>query len=521
MIELPETLAEYYETYNTLLDSNNEDCFEIARYFLRTDLFFLLRFGCSRIDMEHPWLIARCKEVQNNPDGYLDLWAREHYKSTIITFGKTLQDILASHGDDPLPEWEGIIPNFGIFSHVRSISKGFLRQHKREFENNLLLKKFFPDIVWSNPGKEAPKWSEDDGLVLRRKTNPKESTIEAWGLVESQPTGKHFDVMIYDDVVTISSVTTPDMMRKTLEAWEMSINLGAGKVRRRHIGTRYHYNDTYREMIDRQAVIPRIHAATIDGTVDGEPVLKTREEIAERRKLLGAYTFSTQQLLNPIADEKQSLKKDWINFHKSSDTSSMNKYLLVDPANAKKKSSDYTCMMVIGLGADDNYYVLDIVRDRLNLTERGDAVFSLHRRWKPLAVGYEQYGMQADIQYIKERQNRENYRFQILELSGSLAKNDRIRRLIPSLNDNRWYFPESCFKTNYEGKVFDLVDIYINEEYLAFPVSVHDDMLDCQSRIIDPELNAIFPRLTHDPKQDRYSAAAERQRRSTGSSWAV
>jgi hypothetical protein len=34
----------------------------------------------------------------------------------------------------------------------------------------------------------------------------------------------------------------------------------------------------------------------------------------------------------------------------------------------------------------------DLLRDRLNLKERGDALFALHRRWRPRRVGYEQYG---------------------------------------------------------------------------------------------------------------------------------
>ena len=82
----------------------------------------------------------------------------------------------------------------------------------------------------------------------------------------------------------------------------------------------------------------------------------------------------------------------------------MNKYILVDPANSKAKKADYTAMVVVGLSADKNYYVLDLVRDRLNLGERKERLFGLHKKWNPIGVGYESYGMMIDIDYITEYQ---------------------------------------------------------------------------------------------------------------------
>ena len=146
-----------------------------------------------------------CREVQANPNGYIDIWSREHYKSSLITFGKTIQDILASHGEDPLPEWNGREVTVGIFSFNRPAAKDFLRQIKIEFENNAELKQLFPDILYGNPKRDAQKWSEDDGLIVKRKSNPREATIEASGLVDGQPTGKHYVLRVYDDVVTLES----------------------------------------------------------------------------------------------------------------------------------------------------------------------------------------------------------------------------------------------------------------------------------------------------------------------------
>lgn len=442
---------------------------------------------------------TRCLQV----DGGMYLAGRElipTHNSSLITFGLTVRDILRD------PEI-----TVGIFSFNRPMAKAFLRQIKREFEGNEKLRQLFPDIIWENPHREAPKWAEDDGIIVKRRSNPKESTIEAWGLVDGQPTSRHFRLMVFDDAVTADSVTSPEMIQKVTRAWEAALNLTTEGGAIRYIGTRWHYADPYAEMIRRGAAIERRHPVTIDGTVDGEPVLWSRERVAQKRRDMGPYTFSSQMLLDPAADRTHGFKDDWIRYYQgASDFSGMNKYLLVDAANEKKKYSDYTAMIVVGLASDQNYYILDIVRDRLSLRERGDAVFALHRRWRPLRVGYERYGMMADVEYIRERQAQDNYRFEIIELGGQLPKHDRIRRLVPLFEGGRMHLPETLSKVDFEGRHVDLVRSFLDEEYRPFPVASHEDMLDALSRICDQELNVVWPKGP--VPQERYVRKRERSR---------
>lgn len=471
----------FYEAQKVYARVQPGDLRELAR----RDLYFLLRYVLKRADMEHPWIYERCRQVQGAPDGYLDLWAREHYKSTIITFGLTIQNILCD------PEI-----TVGIFSHTRSIAKDFLNQIKREFESNVLLNELFPDILWGVGKRGAVSWSENDGLVVRRRSNPKEATVEAWGLVDGQPTGKHFRLLIYDDTVTRESVSTPDQIAKVTAAWELSLNLGAHGGKRRYIGTRYHFNDSYTEIMRRGAAIPRIHTATHDGTENGEPVFLTRAALLNKRREMGPYTFGCQMLQDPRADAVMGFEREWFQTATTPAESAwgaMNRYILVDPAGEKKKSNDYTVMWVIGLGVDRNYRVLDGVYDRLNLRERTESLFDLHRKWHPLMIGYEKYSMQSDIEHIKEVMDWESYHFPIQPLGGPMPKNDRIRRLVPLFEDGRVFFPHQLLYRTSEGPMVDLSLCFFNDEFMTFPVSAHDDMLDCLARIVEADLGAVFP----------------------------
>ena len=455
---------------------------QVVRMLCLDDLFYLLVQVCGRVDMLNRFAFERCREVESDPNGRLDLWAREHWKSSVITFGLTIQDILKD------PEI-----SIGIFSHTRPIAKAFLRQIMREFESNKTLHAAFPDILYGENVKESPKWAEDDGIIVKRKSNPNEATVEAWGLVDGQPTSKHFKVLVYDDVVVQGSVTTPDMIQKTMTALEQSYNLGTATGVRRFVGTRWHFNDAYRTLIDRQTAISREHPGRKGGTEDGESVFWPEEVHQQKRRDMGPYTYAAQILLNPKADALQGFKREWLKHYQNINREKLNWYLLADAASSKKRGSDFTSMWAVGLGVDKNYYCVPEVRDRLNLKERGDRLFKLHRDYQPKQVRYEKYGLMSDIEHYESRMEHENYRFQITEVGGQTSKADRIKRLLPLFEAGRIWMPKNKFVTDWQKVPIDLIQSFIEEEYMAFPVGLHDDMLDALARICEPDLSLIWP----------------------------
>lgn len=405
------------------------------------------------------------------------------HNSTIITYGLNIQEIL----NDPNTR-------IGIASHTRSIAKAFLRRIKFTLEENEFLKRLFPDILYENPASQSPKWSEDEGLVVKRPSVFQESTVEAFGLVDSQPTSKHYSILNFDDIVTIGSVSTPEQIRKLDECFRLSLNLGTAEGKRRIIGTTYHFADQYEKLKAQGGWIVRIHPCINDS---GRPVLVSEDRLAELRRELGPYVFSCQQLLNPVAKKDQRFHYEWLRWYRElPDLLSL--YLLCDPANEKKRksvNSDYTVYWVWGLDQNGNKFLVDVVRDRFTLPERWKALKSLVLKHPGIQrIGYEQYGLAADIQHFEEMMANEGFYFNIIELGGNkLSKEDRIARLIPAFEQRKVYLPEHLYYTDKDGDELDLVRVFVDDEYLRFPFSQHDDMLDAASRIEDKILDASRP----------------------------
>jgi hypothetical protein len=508
-LSMRETLEAYKDLIGSL-HAGSPEYWEMVAALGKYDRFFLLTHVLNRFDVIHPWLYNRCREVEENPDGNIDLWSREHYKSTIITFAGIIQEIIKN------PEI-----TICILSYNNATATDFMAQIKRELEGNQNLKDAYSHIFYDNPKKDAKSWSLDKGLIVKRKTNPKEPTLNAFGLVDNQPTGRHFMLRVYDDVVTRESVTTPEMIHKVTEAWELSLNLGAGRQGNRqwYVGTRYSADDTYKVILDRQVVKPRIYPATDDGTPDGNPVFMDRAEWEELKQNTSDYILACQRLLNPLAGSLQEFKMEWV---RKWDVrpGNLNVAIMVDPASSKKGKACNTAMTVIGVDTLHNKYLLDGFCHKMDLNERWENLKKLRQKWvkaqgiQTVTVGYEKYGMQSDIEHFHTMMKIENNYFSITPVSwtrdGLQAKDDRIRRLIPDHKNGSFFYPETekvtkkmreavdrgdtklvakpIRRIDHNGRVYELTDWFLRNEYPFFPNSQVKDMLDCMSRVYDLEI---------------------------------
>jgi len=496
------------------LDDRGHDLAAVATLAL-TDRYYLLVKVLRRLDVWHPWLYERCREVEASPDGHLDVWARFHYKSTLITFAGIIQEVLRD------PEI-----TIAIFSHTAPIAKGFLSQIKTELETNELLKVLFPEILWANPTVQAPRWGIDAGIVVRRLGNPKEATVEAHGLVDGQPISRHYQLRVYDDVVTPESVSTPEQNTKTIRAISQSDNLATESGRTWWIGTRYSFADAYADLMERHVVSPRVYPATHDGTRSGKPVLFSQAVWDERVKNQLEADIACQMLQNPLAGTQRWFNPDDLQAYEARPETLM-VYLMVDPARSKKKSSANTAMAVVGIGSDAGKYLLDGFDHKMNLLERWVNLRDLWRKWLTapgvigVKVGYERFGAIADMDYFEERIRVENVQGLTIEelewpADGDGSKDDRVQRLLPDIRGHAFHLPyepkdsepdlsekqrrmiqagyeyriaKPIIRRNENGELYNLADRF-RMQVAYYPFTGLKDLIDAVSRIYDMEPRA-------------------------------
>ena len=530
-------VVEYISSVNKLLQEADEtgsrdsvertlilnDIYYLGLFILNIDKMYSETVGDTIVF--HPWIFNRCREVQEDPDFHIDIWAREHFKSTIITLLKTVQDILRD------PEIA-----ICIFSYNQKIASKFVSQIKNALENKRL-RQLFPDIIPEDTGSGKYTYIDDEGsrrsqkfswssvaLTVKRKTGRKEPTVSGYGLVTGQPTGMHFDMLIYDDVVTPDSVRTSEQNRYTTEQFTMSLNTGSGEnVRVRIIGTRYSLYDTYFHIMN-----PKYASEGVMGgskyslrcypcrTMSGDPVLYTSEYLEMKRSVMVSFVYDSQMMCDPQFSSDIGFNEDWIAERCNSDEiyvdrDSYNFYIIVDPANTKNNKSDFTAMVVVAVNGDGRYYIPDIVRDKMSLSERISSLMSLVNRWttshgRP-EVFYEQSGLSSDMEVIRGMMEAKRYWFTIHSMgtkprvtldpragsgAGSLKVN-RILALEPLFRGYRIVLAESCVKVNWNGREEDMMASFVMDEYMKFPISNdHDDMLDALSRIADAETGPLI-----------------------------
>jgi hypothetical protein len=247
-----------------------------------------------------------------------------------------------------------------------------------------------------------------------------------------------------------------------------------------------------------------------------EYLLKIRD-----RSVVSDWLALYQQTPTRFGDT-QTFDPDWIQRFEVNDIfiqnlKKANIYLLGDPANAKNKKSDFTVIWLIALMSDQNYYFFDAVRDKLNQAERWESLYAKHKKWNPIKkvrVAWEEYGLNNDSAYFREKMKALTYSFWIEPLGGNTKKEDRIKGSLGMYSDKRFFLAKEIPGMTL-GRKTNIAEDFLETEYTRYPAVRHDDALDCAARIRDPKLMAVFPRPDQNATDDLMQARSDRRKHSS------
>lgn len=386
-------------------------------------------------------------------------------------------------------------PNLRIMidTEVKSNSKKYLAGIKDMIRNNTMLRLICTDEEGNyllEPNMDIAGGWTDEQIILKNRTKIglKEPSIICAG-ADIAVTGMHPDVIIMDDLVSERNVGTKDQIEKVKDHYRMSLSLlepgGAQIV----IGTRYHMNDLYADLLEFDTFDKLVRPAVFDDGSLYFPSRLTKEFLEEKRKEQGTYIFNSQYMLNPIDDSNAVFKKAWIQYFDKL-PHFVEVHILTDLAISQRETADYTVVMAVGITSDKKIYVIEYARGRFTPNETIDELFDMYLKYKTLynikTVGVEGVAFQkAMIYFIKDEMRRRGVYMPLKELKADRDKNRRIGALQP---------------------LFENGDVYIRQEHtdleqelLEFPVSKHDDISDCLAYILQ-----VIRAVSYDYKPSEY-----------------
>jgi predicted phage terminase large subunit-like protein len=433
-----------------------------------------------------------------NRNKLLILLPRGTFKSSIVTVGFTLQYILNDGNARIL-----------IDSETYGKAKNFLAEIKGHLEGNKKYREIFKTIHNCYPDDtrkdSSVRWTDAAVDLASRTIKKKEPSISCSG-VDRSINGMHFDLIIEDDLHSEKNVTNKEQIKQVIDHRKLANSLLDPGMPKITIGTRWDFQDAYNDVLTTQRdsynIIIR-KAIEDDGSLFF-PERLTKQFLDEQRRDQGSYIYSCQYMNNPVDDETATFKHSYfqkIEWELVKDKP-INWCIAVDPS-MEGPYSDYAAFVIAGLDAENNLYVRNIYRAKMNYAGIITLMFDWNQRYKPRRMALETIATQSNIMYMlnTEQKNRGIW-LPLKEIkSRSNTKEDRIRALAPYYEFRRVYHVTEC------NQLDDL-----EYELTHFPKGENDDIIDALATILDIATPPGHKRTNRDPDDDRPHRTAYKPR---------
>lgn len=378
---------------------------------------------------------------------------------------------------------------------------------------------YWPEMVAKEESKRE-KWAEGEISVdhpLRKAEYIRDPSIFTAGLT-SNIVGMHADLKILDDVVVQNNAYQEDSRQKVLDQYGYLSSIGGAHDEELAVGTRYHPNDLYASLIEREVdyydengniseSLPLfdVKEYPVESVGDGTgefiwPKQKSAKgkwfgfdaEILARKR--AAYdnrvNFRAQYYNDPQDIDSSPIKRDLFQYYDQNFLSHqnynwfykrerLNIAAAVDFAYSTGKKSDSTSIVVIGVDGQRNFYILDIERFKTDkISDYFAKILHLYQKWGFRRIRCEvSVAQQVIVQDLKENYIRKHGLSLIVDeyrpsrWQGS--KEERIMAVLEPKYANRqiWHYQSGNTQTL--------------EEELIFQNPAHDDVKDALASAVD------------------------------------
>lgn len=433
---------------------------------------FLRELGFKDLNKAHKDL---CLFLLRPSKFKLVLMPRYTFKSSICSVGFSLYSLNKN------PDMRIL-----IYSDANTKAEGFLSSIKDHIEGKVAGSYFHIAYDWS-PKNKSTKWNQSM-IEIDRTTSYPEPSVDTAG-IETSLIGKHYDIIIFDDIVSDKNTTTKEQMDKVTDCYKRSLSLLKPGGNVLMTGTRWNFGDLYGRLIAENLVSKVFDIFLVDGEDDlkyGEYCFSdiganalTKEFLGQQRAQQGSYNYSCLYRNNPTDEETAIFKVADFSFYGDIKPDDLYITATVDPAG---KGEDFTAITVVGADDKMDLYILDIVNKHLQPSEIVEQIVRLQYKYKFGVLGVETNFFRGMLEYeIKRRRDEEHSEnpeafkmFGINEFtaSGKDSKFNRVRALQPYHERGSLKFP---------GERFELLKGDFSElawQMIQFPNAPHDDIID-------------------------------------------
>ena len=379
-------------------------------------------------------------------------------------------------------------------------------------------RRYWPEHVNADEGKRT-RWTNSEIMLdhpSRKKENVRDPSVFTGGLTTSL-TGMHCDIAVLDDVVVYENAYTGEGRNKVKSQYSLLSSIEGANAKEWVVGTRYHPADLYNDLMqmvedqyndegDKVAedniyeVFERAVEDRGDGTgeflwpqqqrKDGKYFGFTRQILAKKRgQYLDKGQFRAQYYNDPsdpdnvpvgsekfqYYERKHLVEENGYWFYKGS---KLNVYASIDFAFSLSKKADYTAIVVVGVDAENNIFILDIDRFRTDrISEYFDHIFQLVGKWSFRKMRAEvTVAQQAIVKQLKELVKQHGLSLSIDEYRPNKHQGNKEERIASTLEPRY----DNLQMWHYRGG-----NIQTLEEELMSRNPPHDDIKDALASAVD------------------------------------